>query len=66
LDTSAIAVRLSAMRQHPAADEASVCEPRMRENYPVHMKFFISLAIAAVLAGIVYKVLTTEIPIDES
>lgn len=54
------------MRQHPAADEASVCEPRMRENYPVHMKFFISLAIAAVLAGIVYKVLTTEIPIDES
>ena len=30
------------------------------------MKFFISLAIAAALAGIVYKVLTTEIPIDES
>jgi hypothetical protein len=30
------------------------------------MKILISLAVVAVIAGIVYKILTTEIPIDES
>ena len=35
-------------------------------KYPLSMKILISLAIVAALAGIVYKVLTTEIPIDES
>jgi hypothetical protein len=34
--------------------------------YPLTMKILISLAIVAAIAGIVYKVLTTEIPIDES
>ena len=35
-------------------------------KYPCDMKILISLAIVAAIAGIVYKVLTTEIPIDES
>jgi hypothetical protein len=30
------------------------------------MKFLIALAAAGIIAGIVYKVLTTEVPIDES
>jgi hypothetical protein len=30
------------------------------------MKFLIIVAVLAALAGIAYKVLTTEIPIDES
>ena len=30
------------------------------------MKILISLVVVAAIAGIVYKVLTTEIPIDES
>ncbi len=30
------------------------------------MKKLIVLAVLAVIAGIIYKVLTTEIPIDES
>ena len=35
-------------------------------KYPSRMKILISLAFVAAIAGIVYKVLTTEIPIDES
>jgi hypothetical protein len=35
-------------------------------KYPLGMKILISLAVVAVIAGIVYKILTTEIPIDES
>ena len=35
-------------------------------KYPQGMKILISLAFVAAIAGIVYKVLTTEIPIDES
>jgi len=35
-------------------------------KYPSGMKILISLAFVAAIAGIVYKVLTTEIPIDES
>ena len=30
------------------------------------MKFLIALAAVGIIAGIVYKVLTTEVPIDES
>ena len=35
-------------------------------KYPLTMKILISLAVVAAIAAIVYKVLTTEIPIDES
>jgi hypothetical protein len=30
------------------------------------MKILIALAVVGIIAGIVYKVLTTEVPIDES
>jgi hypothetical protein len=44
-------------------------EPHGKDRVPgtlMTMKILIALAAVGIIAGIVYKVLTTEIPIDES
>jgi len=46
--------------------EGSLRATRRWANYASAMKFLIIAAVLAALAGIAYKVLTTEIPIDES
>jgi len=57
---SAVSCRLSAVLGKEHQRQSS------EGNYPSTMKFLIIVAVLAALAGIAYKVLTTEIPIDES
>lgn len=49
---------------HPANDVPSaVCRPL---DYPWLMKKLILVAVVAAIAAVLYKVLTTEIPIDDA
>jgi hypothetical protein len=52
-------------RDEPTSDK----KPHSKRKVPgtlLIMKILIALAAVGIIAGIVYKVLTTEIPIDES